>query len=460
MKTNKGLPWAGMCARITSHERAADGRASRMKLCVAAVAWLRMAVLFAMAAALSLASAAAPALQTNQTVLRYRELPFRVDSWTISVTPVPKDAPFTNLPAPGQALQYLAQPKDTPFTNQPAPGGTSLYLAQLNVNGKPLGMAWDQKAGRLWLDLNRNRDLTDDPEGVFQTPGRGDEQTFTNVHLTAPTRRGPVTLCLDLVIRPQNRATWTARAEARCCLVGKLVVGGEAWQVAYSAPFLDFASPVQDGVFMARPWDESLYGAAWPASMPAGMPGFSLRGPEADGVLWAQASKQLHGEHEWTLLGRETETNGPPALALEVRSEARETGVVDVSGSNVTRLTLRQGGRRFAAPLVKNRARLAAGQYTVEEIQISSGPAQATANPFSTLKVVQGQTNRLNAGLPLTAKVTAIRRGDSLRLDYRMVDAGGTAYRLASMGTGTLAKPEFSIWQGKRRVASGSFEYG
>ena len=196
-------------------------------------------------------------------------------------------------------------------------------------------MAWDQKAGRLWLDLNRNRDLTDDPRG-----GVPDARARRRANLHQRASDGPqpaaapVTLCLDLVIRPQKSRDLDGPARRR----GAVWSGNWSWEArrgrwAYSAPFLDFASPVQDGVFMARPWDESLYGAAWPASMPAGMPGFSLRGPEADGVLWAQASKQLHGEHEWTLLGRETETNGPPALALEVRSEARETGVVDVSGS-------------------------------------------------------------------------------------------------------------------------------
>ena len=35
------------------------------------------------------------------------------------------------------------------------------------------GFAWDRSKGTLYLDLNRNRDLTDDPEGVFQSAGIG-----------------------------------------------------------------------------------------------------------------------------------------------------------------------------------------------------------------------------------------------------------------------------------------------
>ena len=88
-------------------------------------------------------------------------------------------------------VQALPESAGAPFTKLPEPGRGGLILASLDILGKPLGMAWNRKAGRVWLDLNGNRDFSDDPEGVFQTPERGPAQTFTNTHLTAVTRRGP-----------------------------------------------------------------------------------------------------------------------------------------------------------------------------------------------------------------------------------------------------------------------------
>jgi hypothetical protein len=49
----------------------------------------------------------------------------------------------------------------------------------------PFALARDQKKATLYLDLNRNSDLTDDPEGVFTGSGDG-YCVFTNLHLTLP----------------------------------------------------------------------------------------------------------------------------------------------------------------------------------------------------------------------------------------------------------------------------------
>ena len=47
-----------------------------------------------------------------------------------------------------------------------------------------IGYAWGVGTGKLYIDLNRNRDLTDDPNGVFETDRRGQSSYFEDVRFT------------------------------------------------------------------------------------------------------------------------------------------------------------------------------------------------------------------------------------------------------------------------------------
>ncbi len=64
----------------------------------------------------------------------------------------------------------------------------------------------------------------------------------------------------------------------------------------------------------------------------------------------------------------------------------------------------------------------------------------------------------LSVGGPLTNSVTATRHGPDLRLDYRLVGAGGKIYQLANQNRSQ--PPEFAIYKGGRKIASGKFEFG
>jgi hypothetical protein len=64
----------------------------------------------------------------------------------------------------------------------------------------------------------------------------------------------------------------------------------------------------------------------------------------------------------------------------------------------------------------------------------------------------------LNAGGPLTNSVIASRHGEDLRLDYRLVGVGGETYQLANQNRSQ--PPEFAIFKGDKKIASGTFEFG
>ena len=63
----------------------------------------------------------------------------------------------------------------------------------------------------------------------------------------------------------------------------------------------------------------------------------------------------------------------------------------------------------------------------------------------------------LTAGGPLTNSVSVIRQGRKLSLNYQLVGAGG-AYQLVNQDRSH--PPEFTVYQGDQKVASGKFEFG
>jgi hypothetical protein len=63
----------------------------------------------------------------------------------------------------------------------------------------------------------------------------------------------------------------------------------------------------------------------------------------------------------------------------------------------------------------------------------------------------------LLAGGPLTNSVDVMRRGKYLALNYRLTGVGG-GYQLVNQDRSH--PPEFTVYQGDRKIGSGKFEFG
>jgi hypothetical protein len=102
------------------------------------------------------------------------------------------------------------------------------------------------------------------------------------------------------------------------------------------------------------------------------------------------------------------------------------------------------------------------GQYWVKHIALQGGFQSNFAGGAPSRQdakcviVAPGRTQRLEIGAPLTATVTAKRRGSVLKLDYALVDAAGWKYS----PTARDDPPWFKVYQDDREIGSGSFEYG
>jgi hypothetical protein len=99
---------------------------------------------------------------------------------------------------------------------------------------------------------------------------------------------------------------------------------------------------------------------------------------------------------------------------------------------------------------------LPAGNYTIQSIILRGG---YQSNNSGTLTLSPSAPCKLEVGTPLKSTVKVKREGRILHLDYQLLDAQGRNYT-TYYTRDRSAPPQFVVYQGKRRVGSGTFSYG
>jgi hypothetical protein len=170
-------------------------------------------VRFSLAELLSLAllAGARPAAEaaTHVVNLAYREVPYTISHVSL----------------------YSGAASQRPVLT-PEPRADGAFHGELllgNDTNNAILYAWDAGRKRLHLDLNRNRDLTDDPAGIFPGSDIGPWHLCTNVHLGFRTPTGSRPVLVDLALDRYTR-NWLW-VNLRSFWEGKLSLQGKEWQV-------------------------------------------------------------------------------------------------------------------------------------------------------------------------------------------------------------------------------------
>ena len=150
-----------------------------------------------------------PSDQSVTVYLDYRELNYSFINWGLTLVA-----------------------KSPAFKKEPVFGGGKVIRGTLQLGGSKsdeMGFAWDRAAGKLYLDLNRNLDLTDDAAGVFSC-GKGfndNFQFFTSVRLPFKTPAGSRPMLADLSFNDYGRLSCSAAM--RSLWQGKVTLQGAEW---------------------------------------------------------------------------------------------------------------------------------------------------------------------------------------------------------------------------------------
>mgnify|MGYP005844522091 CR=1 FL=1 len=378
-----------------------------------------------------------PALQGDAplpVVLHYRELSNSIATWSLAF-----------------------DPQTQPFVREPAGISGTVHRGLIKLPGGPaqaIAFLWHPSDSRLYLDLNRNRDLTDDTNGVFAAASgqsSGFFQSFANVTFFYTNGLGEQRAMVDLNCY-RYRDLPHFNAGCRSFWEGKVLLGGTEWQVGRVDDLSARSSAPPEPYLVLRPWSER--GRAFyvqDGSLDAFAAGRRLY---LDGAGWRL---------DWT---RET-TGAEPALRLTLTPEKFETGELKLAGQYIGRLVL--SGGKAGCTVVLNEpgvsVRVPQGSYYGAQVCLRRGDRRAARETDRynggrpgqpKLVIATNQPATLVAGGPLTNTVAVTRRGNNLSLDYRLVGAGGEAYTLL----GLREAPAFAAFKGDAQVASGQFEFG
>jgi hypothetical protein len=401
------------------------GRRTSRRLRSFTLAWVLSALTLRLAAGQGTDSNGVLPAVPHEIVLQQQVLPYELESgsWDFDKT----NAPFLKEPetSPQHVFRFLLRfGKDT---------------------NNAIALIWDQPKHKLYLDLNRNLDLTDDPAGAFSTTGKEFQQVLTNVTLPLKTATGLHSAILDLHLFTDAQGKWAqARLHSRSLWQAKVTPGGEEWQVAVVDNLFGQEGPVAAKFLLLRPWAARTNRVSF-YDPPSGIVPFPSH------LFWLGRPFQLE---------RRFETSGEtPVCKLEFTPQQPPLTELKLSGESVYYAVLRNtNGYTAMLREPPGTVQVPQGVYTANAVWLKKGPAEAFRLAGEPVLINATAPTNVALGGPLTNSVTLARSGRKLNLNYQLVGADGGAYRLAQQDP--AKPPEFTVYHGGKKVLSGMFAFG
>ena len=327
------------------------------------------------------------------------------------------------------------------FQKEPEYAGEQIVRSVLRVGpGKKeyLGFACDLEGKKLYLDLNRNLDLTDDPDGIHASTGEDWAHSFKNIAIPIQHDGRRRDLVVDLQIYSESYGRYTVKSSWGNDAVA---IGDGLWRVSV----VDNGDGVIDR-------EDSLY------LEPAGKVS-RKRAADAQVDVQAVASLTLDGapfdvSYE---LGEDGKT-----LALSVEPGKKKLVDVELAGEGVERVVMQDQGSAavFFAP--KSAIRLPAGRYR-GSVRVRTGEGKNSIlweadNVSHRVREEGGESWRV--GGPIVSKLACSKAGSYLTFTQAATGVGGEEYSPAGLVSEALGKPKLRVKKDGEVIHVGNFEYG
>ncbi len=336
------------------------------------------------------------------------------------------------------------QGKEVIFTKEPDYGGHAVIKSVMPFGPdakKGIGFAWDREGARLYLDRNRNFDLTDDGL-AFEADEREDwQQIFRNITLTNDT---PVGL--------EYRVSFTFYSYpsmSRNRALNYRLGVNSGWRQTVKLGDQSFDLALVDDL------DGKLDAGDLLLVAPAGV----LKGNNGE----EDSSYRVQGGQALFVGGKEIHVAMVPdtgnAWKATVTEETPKLGVLKVEGERIRRLVMDTGGRKVLLDRPSGAIAVPVGTYGQQQVHLDVGTnSPLEARRYEQLVVKEGQETVLKLGAPLVNSVKISRRGSSLNMNYSLKGQGGETYSPPSYDRKT--RPEFAVYQGDRKIGAGQFQFG
>ena len=380
---------------------------------------------------------------TSQTVfLEYQELGSRIRGWQLNITP-PTEPFRKELHWGGRHI--CRGTINSAFHDAEGPGTSPGHTINLPF-------AWDYTQGKLYLDLNRNGDLTEHAACSTQ-PGSGDYfyETFTNIHLAFNAEAPSHPVLVDIALYAHKgkaisggNLTWYSFWQ------GKAVLQGRECQVGL----------IEHPNHLGSTAEASLLFRAW-----------SERGKDfslEDGLLIGfDYCTNLFAYGQPYRLGCAYLPGDAGKYKLELTEAQAELGEVVLTGKSIQRVVLWEHQAKAPYTVVLDRpqpkVRVPVGTYNRYWVALRERATEAFSDYRDWFRpkpvtITAAGALTLPMGGPLTNWVSVAAQGRTLTFEYQLQGAGGR-YRL--VGPVDRSKPpEMAIYQNGKEVGSGKFEFG
>ena len=319
------------------------------------------------------------------------------------------------------------------FEKEPAYQGDNVVRAALPVGRGPaemIGFAFDAAAKTLYLDLNRNRDLTDDPAGIVQAKTASSYfSDFKKIQIEAGSGDSRVTYELDMELASFGYCN----AKVRSGWKGEFTLHGNKWRLRVVD---NMDGEFGDGdIFLFERADKN-----------SGSHGLYTRFPPKNRLFFDDC------DHEFAFALKDG------ALEVAITESPVTLGSLTVKGESIHYLVL-DGPVRAIFDAPGQHERLPLGTYVVDAVVVSDGQRNAlVSEPLGVhVKVTEDAPAVLECGGPLRNTIDVERSGGTLTFSCGLVGMGQEVYN-APRDFGSI--PCFVVYKGGKKIAAGNFEYG
>lgn len=345
---------------------------------------------------------------------------------------------------PGCSINSNLKPDvQEPFAQEPDFAGREVLRGLLPCAQdaeQHLAYIWDIEQKRLYVDKNHNRDLTDDPSGIYESADQDIRyQSFRDVEIEVPRGTQVYAYRLSLRFNRYNPPRVYCHATVQSGFQAQIELAGQAYRVQM-VDNLDGQLDRSDRLHVSLVKPGSRIATAH-LYMP---PGLYL-----DGRLY-------NCEYAWVTDERQ------PKARLTLTEQAPPLGQLTIAGQGIEYLELKALQAQHAVPIFEpNQMPLSipVGTYGCYALHLKrQGRQQMHVDRLDQRVTIETDAPAtLKLGGPLKSTLKVERANKSLVLSFKMVGQGGEEYR--TLGTRDT-QPYFTVYKGDREIHSDKFEYG
>jgi hypothetical protein len=327
------------------------------------------------------------------------------------------------------------------FEKEPDFGGRKVVRGLIPAGAEEkdyIGYACDLKKGKLYLDLNRNRDLTDDPNCVFTTDRPGRNGYFEKVRFSVKSGSLEVPYVAQISFHGSSYANMTIRSG----FSSEIEVGGRKWKIEV-VDNMDGKIGDRD-YFVLDCVREGVVGLL------RSLGNLPIRENIFFGGRFYKTDFEFKVKEGKLVLQMRLDELQAPLGKVKIESKFVKCLVVN---NDTTQVILDSPAGESVVPL---------GNFNYEHLVIEGEKSEKFkvtnfhgGNEFS---VNSDEPTIIKAGGALINSVSVQRNGSVLTFGYKLVDAIGNEY--GSLQGSRDNPPGFVVYKGDKQVGSGTFEYG